>query len=585
MGRCFEKRGLVFESYNYIINRGQQPNISCCFFFRKWNLERNFRLEYNFQIKNKKRLLLFLVIVLIILAGISYYVFLPALNVGSIGLWIFVILLFVGLGIIQILLGIPDRKFRSGLISMGLGLLLFIVIMGGMFFNSPVFRAKDYAQLIEVEEMNFAEDFVENDTSGIPLMDRDTATRLGDRQIGGVSELVSQFVPASDYIQINIDDVPYRVTPLQYASFFRWVNNRSEGVPGYIRVNMVSGNAEIIDVKEGIKYSDSERFGRNVKRHLRFSYSTAIFGEPSFEVDDEGHPYYVATTYKTRFFFNYKEPTGVITLDAVTGETVRYELDESPQWVDRVYSAELILSQLDDYGKYQDGYWNSLIDQQGVTRTTDGYNYLSIEEDIFMYTGVTSVNSDASNIGFYLVNLRTKEAEYFPVVSADEFSAMESAVGSVQQMRYESTFPILINLEGRPYYLSSLKDDSGLVRLYALVDAQNYQTVYTDSRIDNVIAMMYEDLGIESDLEVVEEIENEEELIAFSGQVSEISQAVVSGDTIYYFMINGEVFKANINLHDDLPFVNEGTVIDGFADEANNIEEITTIERNTSLEE
>lgn len=457
--------------------------------------------------------------------------------------------------------------------------------MGGMFFNSPFFRAKDYAQLIEVEEKNFAEDFVENDTSGIPLMDRDTATRLGDRQIGGVSELVSQFVPASDYIQINIEDVPYRVTPLQYASFFRWVNNRSEGVPGYIRVNMVSGNAEIVDVKEGIKYSDSERFGRNVKRHLRFSYPTAIFGEPSFEVDDEGHPYYVATTYKTRFFFNYKEPTGVITLDAVTGETVRYELDESPQWVDRVYSAELILSQLDDYGKYQDGYWNSLIGQQGVTTTTDGYNYLSIEEDIFMYTGVTSVNSDASNIGFYLVNLRTKEAEYFPVVSADEFSAMESAVGSVQQMRYESTFPILINLEGRPYYLSSLKDDSGLVRLYALVDAQNYQTVYTDSRIDNVIAMMYEDLGIESDLEVVEEIENEEELIAFSGQVSEISQAVVSGDTIYYFMINGEVYKANINLHDDLPFVNEGTVIDGFADEANNIEEITTIERNTSLEE
>ena len=275
----------------------------------------------------------------------------------------------------------------------------------------------------------------------------------------------------------------------------------------------------------------------------------------------------------------------VITLDAVTGETVRYELDESPQWVDRVYSAELILSQLEDFGQYQDGYWNSLIGLQGVTTTTEGYNYLSIEEDIFMYTGVTSVNSDASNIGFYLVNLRTKEAEYFPVVSADEFSAMESAVGSVQQMRYESTFPILINLEGRPYYLSSLKDDSGLVRLYALIDAQNYQTVYTDSRIDNVIAMMYEDLGIESDLEVVEEIENEEELIAFSGQVSEISQAVVSGDTIYYFMINGEVFKANINLHDDLPFVNEGTAIDGFADEANNIEEITTIERNTSLEE
>lgn len=535
-------------------------------------------LNINFQIKNKKRALAFLVIAVLILAAVAYYVFLPAFNIGSIEMWILVILLFLAFGAVQILLGIRDRKIKLGSYSVGIGILIGVVIMVGNLLNSPIFRANDYATLISVEEKNFADDFVENDTSGIPLMDRDTATRLGDRQLGGVSELVSQFVPAPDYIQINVGNVPYRVTPLQYSSFFRWVNNRKNGVPGYIRVNMVDGNAEIVDVEEGIKYSDSELFGRNVKRHLRFSYPTAIFDAPSFEVDDSGHPYYVATTYKTRFFFNYKEPIGVITLDAVTGETKMYNLEESPQWVDRVYSADLILSQLDDYGQYQDGYWNSIIGQQGVTTTTDGYNYLSIDEDVFMYTGVTSVNSDASNIGFYLVNLRTKEAEYFPVVSADEFSAMASAVGSVQQMRYQSTFPILINLEGRPYYLSSLKDDSGLVRLYALVDAQNYQTVYTDSRIENVIAQLYADLGIETDLEIVDEIEEEEELIEFAAQVSEISQAVVSGDTIYYFMMNGEVYKANIHLHDSLPFVEVGTTLEGLSDESNNIEEITNIQ-------
>ncbi len=545
----------------------------------------NKNVNFNFTIKNKKRALIFLAIGVILLAAISYYVFLPAFNIGSIEMWVLIIFVFLVFGAIQLVIGFKEGKTKLGFISLGIGILISIVIIGGSFLNSPIFRAKDYAELISVEEKDFAEDFVENDTSGIPLMDRDTATRLGDRQIGGVAELVSQFVPAPDYIQINIEDVPYRVTPLQYSSFFRWVNNRKNGVPGYIRVNMVDGNAEIINVEDGIKYSDSELLGRNVKRHLRFSYPTAIFDSPSFEVDDEGHPYYVATTYKTRFFFNYKEPTGVITLDAVTGETQRYDLDESPQWLDRVYSAELILSQLDDYGQYQSGYWNSIIGQQGVTTTTDGYNYLSIDEDIYMYTGVTSVNSDASNIGFYLVNLRTKEAEYFPVVSADELSAMDSAVGSVQQMRYQSTFPILINLEGRPYYLSSLKDDSGLVRLYALVDAQNYQTVYTDNRIENVIAQMYTDLGIETDIEIVEEIEDEEELVAITGQVSQISQAVVSGDTVYYFMVNGEIYKANIHLHDELPFVEVGTKLEGLADEANNIEEITTIQEAEEVEQ
>lgn len=542
-------------------------------------------MNVNFNIKNKKRALIILAIGVLLLAALAYYIFLPAINIGSLEMWAFIVLVFVSFGTVHLLIGFKEGKTKIGSISVSIGMLIAVVIMGGYFLNSPIFRAGSYATLIEVEEKVFAEDFVENDTSGIPLMDRDTATRLGERQLGGVSELVSQFVPASDYIQINIEDTPYRVTPLEYASFMRWVNNRNEGVPGYIRVNMVDGNAEIIDVQDGIKYSDSELFGRNVTRHLRFSYPTAIFDSPSFEVDDSGHPYYVATTYESRLFFNYKEPTGIITLDAVTGETQRYELDESPQWVDRVYGADLILRQLDDYGQYQDGYWNSVIGQQGVTETTDGYNYLSINEDVYMYTGVTSVNSDASNIGFYLVNLRTKEAEYFPVVSADEFSAMDSAVGSVQQMRYESTFPILINLEGNPYYLSSLKDDSGLVRLYALVEAQNYQTVYTDNHIENVISQLYVDLGIETEDEVVEEIEDEEELFEFTGQVDQISQAVVSGDTIYYFMMNGEIYKAAIHLHDNLPFVEAGTTLEGFADEANNIEEITGINEAEEVEE
>lgn len=542
--------------------------------------------------KRKRQALFVIAAILLLIAGVGYYIFLPAINIGSIEMWIFIISVFVLFGALQLLIGYKDynkgqikkKNIKTGSISIGIGVLIVVVIMGGYFLNSPVFRSQSYAELINVEEKDFAEDFPENDISGIPLMDRDTATRLGERQLGSVSELVSQFVPAQDYIQINIEDVPYRVTPLEYSSFFRWLNNRREGVPGYIRVNMVDGNAEIVDVEEGIKYSDSELFGRNVTRHLRFSYPTAIFDSPSFEVDDNGHPYYVATTYQTRLFFNYKEPTGVITLDAVTGETKRYDLYESPQWVDRVYSSDLILSQLNDYGQYQDGYWNSVIGQQGVTRTTDGYNYLSIAEDIYLYTGATSVNSDASNIGFHLVNLRTKEAEYFPVVSADEFSAMESAVGSVQQMRYESTFPILINLEGTPYYLSSLKDDSGLVRLYALVDAQNYQTVYTDNDIEQVIAQLYADLGIDSEEVDIEEIEDEEEVVEFSGQVDQISQAVVSGDTVYYFMLDGEIYKANISLHDQLPFVEEGTTLEGIADEAYNVEEITSIEGQEATE-
>ena len=437
-------------------------------------------------------------------------------------------------------------------------------------FNGPIFRADDYSQLIQVEEKSFEEDYPEIDLNQIPLMDRDTAQRLGDRQLGSMNELVSQFVTSDSYTQISIQDEPYRVTPLEYASFIRWFNNRDTGIPAYLLVNMVSGEVEVVNVEEGMKYTDSEYFLRNVNLQLYLKYPTTLFREPSFEVDDEGHPHYVATTYKNIFAFRQLEPDGVIVLDAVTGETEKYALSETPNWIDRVYASDIIIDQLDMTGLYNDGYLNSIFGQQGVRVTTDGYNYLSIGDDIFLYTGVTSVNSDASNIGFYLVNLRTKEGEYYPATSADEFSAMASAEGEVQHTRYTSTFPLLITIEGRPYYISSLKDESGLVRSYALVDAQDYQDVTISNTMDELVMSVTGGETTESDeSDEVEEVTTEEELLDITGTVENIEQAVVAGDTIYYFMIDGSVFKANIHLHDNLPFVEPGDEIKGQVNESN----------------
>ena len=492
------------------------------------------------------------------------------------------ILFLVGVVIIAIEVGRYYLKFytnelvappTSTKVLVGLGALPLVIVLGitGInIFNGPIFRADDYSQLIQVEEKSFEEDYPEIDLNQIPLMDRDTAQRLGDRQLGSMNELVSQFVTSDSYTQISIQGEPYRVTPLEYASFIRWFNNRDTGIPAYLLVNMVSGEVEVINVEEGMKYTDSEYFLRNVNLQLYLKYPTTLFREPSFEVDDEGHPHYVATTYKNIFAFRQLEPDGVIVLDAVTGETEKYALSETPNWIDRVYASDIIIDQLDMTGLYNDGYLNSIFGQQGVRVTTDGYNYLSIGDDIFLYTGVTSVNSDASNIGFYLVNLRTKEGEYYPATSADEFSAMASAEGEVQHTRYTSTFPLLITIEGRPYYISSLKDESGLVRSYALVDAQDYQDVTISNTMDELVMSVTGGETTESDeSDEVEEVTTEEELLDITGTVENIEQAVVAGDTIYYFMIDGSVFKANIHLHDNLPFVEPGDEIEGQVNESN----------------
>ncbi len=492
------------------------------------------------------------------------------------------VLFLIGIVIIAIEVGRYYLKFYTNEIVapptitkvlIGIGALPIVLVIGITIvniFNGPIFRADDYSQLIQVEEKSFEEDYPEIDLNQIPLMDRDTAQRLGDRQLGSMNELVSQFVTSDSYTQISIQGEPYRVTPLEYASFIRWFNNRDTGIPAYLLVNMVSGEVEVVNVEEGMKYTDSEYFLRNVNLQLYLKYPTTLFREPSFEVDDEGHPHYVATTYKNIFAFRQLEPDGVIVLDAVTGETEKYALSETPNWIDRVYASDIIIDQLDMTGLYNDGYLNSIFGQQGVRVTTDGYNYLSIGDDIFLYTGVTSVNSDASNIGFYLVNLRTKEGEYYPATSADEFSAMASAEGEVQHTRYTSTFPLLITIEGRPYYISSLKDESGLVRSYALVDAQDYQDVTISNTMDELVMSVTGGETTESDeSDEVEEVTTEEELLDITGTVENIEQAVVAGDTIYYFMIDGSVFKANIHLHDNLPFVEPGDEIKGQVNESN----------------
>lgn len=519
--------------------------------------------------KSLNRLVPYLLLIVIML--VLNYFLLPALTLQSPLFRLFVGGFFVGVLFIELIIDIDVQGHyelnRTKYALIALPIIFVGLVFAIQFFNGPFFRAKDYAALIEVEDKDFETEFFVMNTDQIPLMDRDTAERLGSRRIGSMSDLVSQFVPADSYTQINIENEPYRVTPLEYSGFMQWLNNREGGIPNYLKVDMVSGEVTVEDLAENIKYSHSERFSRNVTRHLRKNYPTLIFRSPSFEVDDDGHPYYAATTYENKFLFTQQEPSGVILLDAVTGETEAYELGEIPEWMDRIYSAELILEQLNYRGEYSNGFWNSIFQKIGVTETTDGYNYIPMDDDVFLYTGVTSVNSDASNIGFYLVNLRTKEAEFYPVTSADEFSAMQSAEGSLQQMRFHSTFPILISLNNRPYYISSLKDDSGIVRAYALVDAQDYQKVLTSDTVDGLIAQLN---GAEADDSIeIEEIETEEELTVISGQVENISQAVVAGDTMYYFMIDGTIYKASIELSDHLPFVDIDDELEGEVNQDN----------------
>ena len=230
-------------------------------------------------------------------------------------------------------------------------------------------------------------------------------------------------------------------------------------------------------------------------------------------------------------------------LNAVTGDSKYYSLEDIPSWVDQVYSADMVMQQLIYNGKYRSGYFNSIFGQKGVLQPTDGYNYLAINDDVYLYTGITSVTSDESNVGFVLTNLRTKETKYYAIPGAEEYSAMDSAEGQVQHLKYSATFPLLLNISDRPTYFMSLKDGAGLVKMYAFVDVSQYQIVGTgntveEARTDYINKLKNENLNID----------NTEETIV-SGIIESVSSAVVEGNTNYYIKLKDDnnIYVAPIN--------------------------------------
>ncbi|MBE6757592.1 MAG: CvpA family protein [Ruminococcaceae bacterium] len=453
---------------------------------------------------------------------------------------------------------------RVWLVVGGVALGVLAVFLVSSLIFSPVFCATQYKNLIQSETGDFANDVSEISWSQIPVVDRDSASRLGSRKLGEIDELVSQFEVAENYTQINFQDKPVRVTPLVYGDIFKWLRNQGEGIPAYIKVDMVTQAVDLVDLPQGMKYSESEYFMRNINRYLRFKFPTLLYDNLSFEIDEEGIPYWVASTYTYRIgLASGQDANGAVLVNAITGEATRYALADVPSWVDQVFDSDMILTQLGYYGAYQSGFWNSVFGQAGVKYPTDGYNYLAIDDDVWLYTGMTSAGGDESNVGFVLVNLRTKETTYYTVPGAEEYSAMSSAEGQEQHLGYTATFPILLNVEGRPTYFMSLKDDAGLVKKYAFVDVEQYQIVGTGDKLE-AARTAYIDKLAASDLIGSDTADKEETPVQqISGTIAEIHPVVQGGNTVYYFRLNGtdDIYTAEVSLSTGLPFLKEGVTV------------------------
>ena len=516
------------------------------------------------------------------LGAVNFYLTLPALNVKDGGFWsliifmvaVYIVAMLIFKGIIKIknllqkqpeIYEIKNIKIKKPYKRLILIALVILVVGFGIIgiSSSKLFNASKYQQMLPVKEGDFTEVVAEIPISKIPVVDKDTAERLGSRKIGEVVELVSQFNVSNFYTQINFDETPYRVSPLEYADFIKWFTNKKDGVPYYVKIDMATQNTELVKLAEGMKYLPSEYFSRDLLRHVRFKYPTKMFHSTSFEIDEKGMPYWIISYYDyTIGFLGGKDISGVICVDAVTGETTNYKVSEVPTWVDRVYDADIVLEQAASWGKFTEGYWNSVFGQRNVIATTDGYNYIALNDDVWLFTGITSVVSDESNIGFILVNMRTKESMRFSINGAEEYSAMSSAQGKIQEKGYNATFPILVNIADTPSYFISLKDNAGLVKAYSFVSVANYQIVGVGDTLEQA-SEEYLRLLKSNGIEINENTDNFKGSITEEIIVERINSAVINGNSVYYIQPQGsdKIYYSNIEVSDKLPLLAKGDKI------------------------
>ena len=423
---------------------------------------------------------------------------------------------------------------------------LIAVIAVGSITSWVVLRAGAYSQLLTIESGDFTAEIEEISYDQIPMLDASSASRLGSRKLGELSDMVSQFEILPTYNQINYQGRPVRVTSLAYGDLIKWFTNRSQGLPAYIVIDMVTQEANVIRLEEGMKYTTAEHFGRNLYRHLRFHYPTMMFDEPVFEIDESGTPYWVCSRIvKTIGLFGGTDIQGAVLVNAITGESTYYE--EVPSWVDRVYSSDIIMEQYDYYGMYHNGFLNSIFGQRDVTLTTDGWNYIAINDDVYMYTGVTSVTSDQSNIGFILSNQRTKETHFYSIAGATETSAMESAQSQVQQMRYSATFPLLLNIADQPTYFMALKGDDGLVKMYAMVNVEQYQIVETGQTVAACESNYRQALANAGLIGAGQTGVSGGDVRTQDGIIAEIRTSVIDGNTHFYVRLENGIGFLDFN--------------------------------------
>lgn len=426
---------------------------------------------------------------------------------------------------------------------------------------SPVANYKAHRNLIgNIEEVDFSSEIKYIDLNQLPTIDKELAGKLADKKLGEIASLGSQVTVGELHLQ-SINGELYYVAPLEHSSFLKWLTNR-EGIEGYIKVSATNQNdVELVTELNGepvnIKYLDSAYLFSDLRLASYLRDLKAGHTDYTFELDDTGRPYWVVTRYDNAIGISEAKAIGVLVMDAQTGQAEVYDIENAPKWIDRIQPKSFMNRYINKWGELVHGVFN-FTDKDKLT-TTSGMNIIYNDDLCYYYTGITSVGSDESLVGFTLTNTRTGETKLYKTSGATENASMKSAEGKVQQYGYTATFPYLINIQNEPTYFMTLKDSNGLVKQYAMVNVKNYNTVGVGDTLQGTLNKYLEGL---TNTSISLEGGNKQEVI--TGEVERIGVVIKDGTSIYDMKLkdNDNIFQVSTETARDAALTTVGDSVE-----------------------
>lgn len=501
----------------------------------------------------------------LVIVAIYAFVKLPVLRLDFTSGFGTLILFFALAGIIDMMLDRGEKTSKMAKNNFLIAaLLLIIVIVIPFFVTSPIFRAGSYRNLLgKVEESAFTEDVSPVSVDKIRIVDKDMAMKLGDKKLGEIPAIGS-ISKIGEYSIQSVKGELYWVAPLVHRDIVKWITNLS-GTNGYIMVSATNPqDVRLVQNLDGkpikIVYQEEAYFLQDLHRHIYLS-GVVNYGltEFTFEIDDNGKPYWVVSLYEHAIGYGGANAVGTAIVDAQTGEVNVYSIEDTPKWVDRIQPESFVVEQIRNWGLYVNGFLNSVISEEGVLLPSEGTSLVyGNDGKSYWYTGITSSGSDESTVGFMLVDSRTKESKIYMQTGATETAAMSTAEGKVQEKNYQSTFPVMYNILGKPTYVLGLKDKAGLVKMVAFVSVEDYNVIGLGETKSDAYKNYKDILESEgNDLQITKE----EDLENIEGTVSRINQDVKSGNTNYYITLkdNSElIFTGTSKVSNELPLTMVG---------------------------